>query len=93
MLRTPKERFLASTHSGAWGKIVSGEIYEEALHAALAQLETETPMECPIPQHAADAHQQMIGARKFMEILCSLHVPNTPHKPPTVKGLDYSAGV
>lgn len=93
MLRSPKERFLASTHSGAWGKLASGEVFEEAVHAAFAQLEHDMPLECPTPQQACDAHQQMIGARKFMDILCSLHVPNTSPKPPTVKGLDYSAGV
>lgn len=93
MLRTPKERFLASTYSGQWGKITQGDVFEEALHAALSQLEDDMPLECAVPQQACDAHQQIIGARKFMQILSSLHMP--PTTPPTTKqkGLDYSAGV
>jgi hypothetical protein len=93
MLRSPKERFIATTHAGAWGKLTNGEMFDDAVHAALAQLATELPMECPVPQHAADAHQQMIGARKYMEILSTLHSPETTPTPKQPRGLDYTAGV
>lgn len=93
MLRSPKERFLASTNSGQWGKLTSGELYEEAVHAALSQLATELPMECPVPQVACDAHQQMIGARKYMEILSTLHVKSDTTKTTQPKSLNYEAGV
>jgi hypothetical protein len=93
MLRSPKERFLASTHSGAWGKITQGETFEEAIHSAFSQMEVEMPSDCPTPQQACDAHQQMVGARKFMDILCSIHVKQTTTPPKSSKSLDYSAGV
>jgi hypothetical protein len=93
MLRTPKERFVSSTHKAAWEKIIQTEPFEEAAHAALEQLATELPMECAIPQIACDSHQQMIGARKYMEILCSLHTPQTTPKIIQRQELDFSAGV
>lgn len=93
MLRSPKDRFLASTLSGAWGRVVQTEAYEEATHAALAQLGLELPQDCPTPQMACDAHQQFIGARKVLEILSTLYVPNTPTKTTPQTGLDYQAGV
>ena len=93
MLRTPKERFLETTKAAAWGKLTSGELYEEAVHSALSQLATELPIECPVPQVACDAYQQMIGARKYMEILSSLHVKPEDTKTTQPKSLDYAAGV
>lgn len=93
MLRSPKERFLTSTHSGAWGKVCNSETFEEAIHSALSELATHMPLDTQVPQQACDAHQQMAGARKYMEILCSLHRPDTTPKPNQPKGLDYEAGV
>lgn len=93
MLRTPKELFIASAYAGAWKKVAQDDSFEHALTSALSQLETEMPLECAVPQQACDAHQQMIGARKFMEILCLLHVPNTPPTSNKPKGLDYQAGI
>lgn len=92
-MRTPKQRFLESSYSGQWGKIASSETFEEALHAAFTQLQFEMPIECAQPQQACDAHQQMVGARKLMDILCSLHTPQTTTKTVQSKGLDYSVGV
>lgn len=93
MLRSPKERFLASTYSGQWGKIASSETFDEAIHTALIELQTHMPMDCQVPQQACDSHQQMVGARKFMEILCTLHVKDSSPKPQTTSTLNYSAGV
>ena len=94
MLRSPKERFVHSTHAGPWGKICSGEVFEEAMHAALDQLAFDmTAQDTQVPQQACDAHQQMAGARKYMEILCSLHTPETTPKSTKPKSLDYEAGV
>jgi hypothetical protein len=93
MLRSPKERFLSSTLSGAWGKVVQMEAYEEAIHAALGQLCADSPKECPVPQAACDAHQQLIGARKVLDILSTLHVPEKPTTTTQPGTLNYEAGV
>lgn len=63
------------------------------MHAALGQLANELPIDCAVPQQACDAHQQMIGARKYMDILSSLHVPETSPKTIQTKSLDYGHGV
>lgn len=66
---------------------------EEAMHSALEQLASELPQDCAAPQQACDAYQQMIGARKYMEILSSLHIPETSPKTIQTKSLDYGSGV
>lgn len=93
MLRTPKQRFVESTHSGAWGKIVQGEVFEDAMYAAFDELNAQLPLDTPSPQVACDAYQQLVGARKLMDILSTLYVPDKPTTTQQHKGLDYSAGV
>lgn len=93
MLRTPKERFATNTLAGNWGKIVQSEACEEAMRAAFEELCHEMPGSCPSPQESADSHQRVLGARRYMEILCSIHTPETTTKQSKAKGLDYSAGV
>jgi hypothetical protein len=94
MLRTPRDRFL-STYGQAWKKLINDHVItiEEATNTSLMELAHDLPIECATPQMACDAHQQMIGARKVLDILCSLHQP--PPKPPqdTTKSLNYQAGV
>lgn len=92
MLRTPRERFVNSPDFDAFKKVVQAPCFEEATITALLELERDLPLECPLPQMAADAHQQMVGARKYLEILCSLHQPQTTPKPAS-KGLNYQAGI
>ena len=93
MLRTPREKFLASYGSKWMGAVREHSIeFEEAIITALLELAQEMPRDCATPQIACDSHQQMIGAHKVLDILCSLHQP--PSKPPPIpKGLDYQAGV
>lgn len=90
MLRTPRERFAA--HVDTWRKLVQTEAFEEATVTALLELNRSLPLQCDFPQMAVDAHQQMVGARKFVEILCSLHEPSE-NKSTAPQGLNYQAGV
>lgn len=69
------------------------EVYEEAIHAALGELNDQLPMHTANPQESLDSYQQLVGARKFMGILSTLHTPQTTPKQTQAKGLDYSAGV
>lgn len=93
MLRDPKERFTSSTFSGAWGKIVQSEVFEEAIYATLNELLHQMPLDVMSPQVACDSHQQMVGARRYMELLCTIHRPTETPKPNQPTGLDYSHGV
>jgi hypothetical protein len=94
MLRTPRDRFLF-TYGAAWKKILADHTIEveEAILTSLMELQSDLPIECSTPQMACDAHQQMIGARKVLDILCSLHQPPPKQPQDTTKSLNYSAGV
>ena len=69
------------------------EAAQQAFHAAISQLCSEYPLECSVPQLACDAHQQLIGARKVLDILSSIHVPEKPTKSTQPAGLQYEHGV
>ena len=94
MLRPAREKFLA-TYGEAWKAALKTHsvAFEEATIASLLELAEDLPIECATPQTACDSHQQMIGARKVINILCSLHQPPPQPKPDRNKGLDYNAGV
>jgi len=93
MLRSPKERFITSVHAAVWKITIGSESTEEAFHSALCQMCDDSPTECHVPQVACDAHQQLIGARKILDILSTLHIPTTPNQVSKPKGLDYSVGI
>ncbi len=92
MLRTPRDKFIASAHCATFKNIVMQESFEEAVLASLLELECEQPMHCS-PNESADAHNKMAGARRYAEILCNIWAPQNSLKPKPQKGLDYSAGV
>lgn len=92
MLRSPKEKFIASSHKAAFEKIVQSDAFEEAILAALLQMENEMPRDCT-PNQAADAHNQMAGARKYLETLCSIHQPEKQLQERPFRELNYKAGV
>lgn len=92
MLRTPRAKFAASPHAAGFKKLVQSDEFEEATLTALLELQREMPTEC-VPQQSVNAHQQMVGAKRYLEILCSLHVPLATTKSTPAKSLDYSAGV
>lgn len=92
MLRSPRDKFTSSVHFDGFKKIVQTEAFEEATLAALLELEREQPIEC-LPQQSVDAHQQMVGARRYLEILCSLQQPQQETTKAPARGLNYAAGV
>jgi len=95
MLHTPREKFSMSAHAQAWKRIVEqGETFEEATLAALLEMQSHYPVDYGTqPQIACDAHQQMAGARRFLDILTTIYQP--PEKPEQIerKTLDHQAGV
>lgn len=84
-MRSPKESFLTSGHSGEFRGLVASEAFEPACQYALLQLQYEMPPTTvpgipTDPYHAIDANSQMFGARRVLAILANL---SEPIKPPT----------
>lgn len=92
MLRPPKEKFCTSPHKAVFAKIVNDPAFEEATLAALLQMETEMPQDCS-PNQSATAHDQMVGARKYLETLCSIHLPQEKPKKDIHPQLDEYSGI
>jgi hypothetical protein len=93
MLRTPRDKFSSSVSASIFKNMVQTESFEEATLAALDQMLYEMPLDCTMPQQAADAHQQMAGARKYLDLLCNIHQAQPETKPAAERGLNYQAGV
>ena len=92
MIRTPKDRFMAGAHKEPWKKMVQSETFEEASMAALMALVAEqTPN--PTPNQAADAQNRLLGAQRYLEILCTISQPETKPSRAEEAGLDETAGV
>lgn len=92
MLRSPRTKFRESTHADSFKKLVQSETIEEALNATLLELHFQMPFE-GTPQASVDAHQQMVGARKFVDLLYQMPFPEEQVRKAPTKGLDYSSGV
>lgn len=92
MLRSPRDKFISSTHLDSFKKLIQAECFEEATTTAMLELERDFPLECT-PQQSADAHQQMVGARKYLDFLVSLATPQKDYKTMPRTELNYSAGV
>lgn len=93
MLNTPRQKFSQSSFAPKFKDIVErNEAFEEATLAALLEFQTTLPLDTTQPQQACDAHQQMAGARKFLDILTTIYQP-VKQTPLMTRGLDHTAGV
>lgn len=92
MLRSPRDKFIASAHRAEFEKIVANPAFEEATLTALLDFQSELPL-TTTPNHAADCHNMMAGARRFLSILCAIHQPESGLKAPKPPELDWTAGV
>lgn len=93
-MRTPKESFLVSGHAKNWGMIISQESFEVACEYALLQLQsqmmpTTIPGTSTDPYISIDANSQMWGARRVIQILSNLSIPETPPPKPKQDKLNY----
>lgn len=85
-IRSPKDSFISSPHKKDWDQITGTDAFHFACDYALLVMEDGFPMRAA-PNDAADAHQQMIGARKVLDILKTLPEPvskSKPFNPPTL---------
>lgn len=94
MLRSPRAKFVASGHAGMWKKLMneSANGVEEAMQCALMELADTFPGN-PTAQQACDSHHQLAGARKYMQILSTIHEPIIEPKTTKPTELNYKAGV
>lgn len=92
MLRPARVHFASTPHRIAFEAIATSPAFEEATLAALLEFQADLPMEAT-PNQAADAHNMMVGARRFLTILCTIHQPQTTSKPEKLPELNWQAGV
>lgn len=89
MFRTPRTKFAESTHAAAWKKLVQSEMFEEATHDALLEFQRLLVFHA----NASAAHEQVVGAQRYIEVLYEICTKEEPLKIDQPKGLNYAAGV
>ena len=78
-MRTPKQRFVESPARLEFEKLSAKPEFEEGIAAALLQLQHEMPE--PIdPSRGWDQASRLAGAKRFVEILTSIHLKDEPRK-------------
>jgi hypothetical protein len=92
MLRTARSKFVNGPQRAAFEAIVASPAFEEATLAALLELQSDMPL-VTSPNQAADCHNMMAGARRYLEVLCSIHLPETKPKSSKSQELNWDAGV
>lgn len=93
MLRSPREIFVTSSHKSAFKTLVQTDAFEAASQAALSLLVQEVAVPGVSPNQAADGYNQITGAKRYLELLCSIHEPEPQPKETPHHGLDDRAGV
>lgn len=73
-MATPKENFIANAvQRDEFEKIMGTKTMQSARDAALLQFVMEQPREMEVNK-AWDAHSQLVGARRMLDILFNLHL-------------------
>lgn len=72
-MRSPKQKFIESPFKKGFEDISQKPEFEEALYAAFLEFQLEVP-EPTDPSKSWDAGSRLAGARRYMQILSSLHV-------------------
>jgi len=78
-MRSPKTKFFESAARKEWETIANRPEFEEAVNAALLQLQMEM-IEPTDPSKSWDQGCRLAGARQFVQILSSLHLKDEPPK-------------
>ncbi len=87
MIKSPKEKFLASKVRQEWEKITETQAFEQACDYALLHMLSTNSAE------PYDRHQLMIGAQQLVRTLKTIHEITQESPKPTSQGLNYNAGV
>lgn len=76
-MRTPRQKFFESTSRKGFEEIANKPEFEEAVLAALLELQMELP-EPVDPSRGWDQASRLYGARRFVQILSSIHLKEEP---------------
>jgi hypothetical protein len=90
MTRTPKQAFIESSHCKDHAIVTGTESFQAACEYSLLAFLQEQP-EAIDPSKGWDSHSQMIGARRVLEILKTLHQQEEVQKPVKPPTLNYRA--
>lgn len=88
MIITPKQAFIDSPHRKDHEVTAQKQSFQAACDYALLVLLQSQP-EATDPSKGWDSHSQMIGARKVLNILKTLHLPEAESKPVKQPTLNY----
>jgi hypothetical protein len=88
MTRSARTAFCESQHRVGHEKITMTESFQAACDYSLLALLEEMP-EAADPSKGWDSHSQMIGARRVLDILKTIHQPIKPPKPLKPETLNY----
>lgn len=86
--RNPKITFLKSAWCKEMDQITSTDAFHIACDYALLILEDDMPLRAS-PNESADCHQQMVGARRVLDILKTLPEPKQAVREPHTPSLNY----
>jgi len=89
MIRAPKQAFIESPHRAQHEKIVQTESFQSACDYSLLVLLNELP-KATDPSQGWDCHSQMIGARRVLDILKTIHKADEGNKPLRAPKLNYN---
>lgn len=89
MIRHPKTAFIESPHRAEHEKTVLKESFQVACDYALLAFLQEQP-QAGDPARGWDSHSQMIGARRILDILKTIHKAEDQTKPVKAPKLNYN---
>lgn len=84
MIETPKQRFAATANGKQFLELSATTAFAQGVESAFAQFAYELGARTD-----ADRSAQLVGARRYMEILVDLAVKPEALKPPTSKNLNW----
>lgn len=87
-MKTPRDRFQETKHAKSHADLAVSDGFQSACEYAILQFVAEQPNANEPTKHW-DAHAQLIGARRILDILKTLADPVEPAKKPFPEGINY----
>lgn len=87
-MKTPRDRFQETKFSKPHADLAVSDGFQSACEYAILQFVAEQPSAMDPTKHW-DAHAQLIGARRILDILKALADPVEPPKAPVTAGINY----
>jgi len=90
-MKSAKSLFQATPVFKDYAGLLNNPAFETARHAALSSFSESLPQTSADPSKAWDSYLQIVGARRALEILGTLHEPDEESKPTKFPTLNYDA--